>query len=139
MSESHYMELAEVWSKHATCKRASCGTILVLRNQVIGIGWNGSATGEKACIDVGCQLENNHCVRVIHSEVRAVADAARNGRETKGATAFLSQRPCQGCLSILAEAGIIKVFYSRDYHTRAHGEEYCSPDLMKLLQVEQLK
>lgn len=46
-----------------------------------------------------------------HAEENAVAQAARAGRSTKGATAYVTHLPCSRCARMLIQAGIIRLVY----------------------------
>jgi len=86
----YFAELATLTAARSTCPRASVGCVLVKDNRVVSTGYNGSAPGMPHCTDVGCFTEHNHCIRTIHAEVNAIAQAARTGVTTEGATAYVT-------------------------------------------------
>lgn len=135
MSTKTFMMMAEDIAEMATCDRAKCGTVLAKDGNIISIGFNGPALHAPG----GCKVVDNHCVNSVHSEVRAITAAARQGHSTLGATAYLNQRPCQSCLAALDEAGIEKVWYLHDYHSSAGGDRWVSPELMDHLDVQQFR
>jgi deoxycytidylate deaminase len=49
-----------------------------------------------------------------HAEIAAVAEAARRGYQTMGASAYLRGSPCLGCAIVLAQAGIERVAICSD-------------------------
>ena len=53
---------------------------------------------------------------VLHAEQNALMFALKNGISTEGATLYCTDAPCVTCAKLIAQAGITKVFYSRDYH-----------------------
>lgn len=99
----------------ATCSRRHVGVALVRDNRVICTGYNGSPPGEPHCEDVGCLMENGHCVRTNHAEANAIAFCAREGINTKGATAYVTCEPCRTCGSLLRTAGIAEVIWFEKY------------------------
>lgn len=101
-----YFEMALLVAKRSTCKRANVGAVLVRDNQILGTGYNGSPSGSPHCTEVGCDMENGHCVRTIHAEVNAVLSAARNGVSTVGSTIYSTHKPCFRCKQVLTNAGV---------------------------------
>ena len=103
-------------------------------NRIVSTGYNGSLTGEKHCIEIGCMMEDNHCVRVVHAEMNAILLAAREGISIKGMSLFTTASPCWPCFKGLAMAGIKTVHYSRFYkdprifeHAAMQGIEMIGP------------
>jgi dCMP deaminase len=74
----------------------------------------------------GHDIENDHCLRVIHSEVNAISQAARVGIATEGATIYCNTKPCYTCLKIIISAGIKEVVYKDDYDTCERTEKLLS-------------
>lgn len=110
----YFMRMAEVVASRASCPRATCGTVLVdENNRVIGTGYNGAPSGNDTCLEAGCVVIENHCVRSIHSELNAILNAAKYGAKTYGATAYVwSDREgepypvCVRCRLSLEGAGV---------------------------------
>jgi deoxycytidylate deaminase len=46
---------------------------------------------------------------IIHAEKNAIFNAAKNGSQTEGATAYITWPPCSQCASALLQAGVAKV------------------------------
>jgi len=99
----------------ATCDRLHCGCVLVKDKRIISTGYNGSLPGVGHCDDVGHLMMNDHCVATEHAERNAVANAARAGVSTLGATAYITHNPCWDCLKHLVSAGITKVVFDEVY------------------------
>lgn len=78
-------------------------------------GYNGSVAGLPHCVDVGCDVVNNHCEAVVHAEANAVAQAARNGVSLNGATAYITLSPCWPCFKLLVNSGIHRFIYLEPY------------------------
>lgn len=51
----------------------------------------------------------------IHAEQQAIADSAARGVSTKGASLYVTLRPCLQCLSIVQAAGIVSVVFEQDW------------------------
>ena len=108
------MTVAEAIAKRATCPRASVGAVLVdAQNRIIGTGYNGSPTGLAHCTDKGCIKDYaGHCVRTIHAEANALANAVASPR---GATLYVTHFPCIRCANLLIQAGVKRVVYLNIY------------------------
>lgn len=113
--ELYFLEIAKAVSTRATCPRASVGAVIVKNQRILSTGYNGAAPGEPHCIDVGCEMENNHCQRAIHAETNAVAQAAKHGIAIDGATLYYwdsLNRPaesCVKCMQVIKAAGIVEI------------------------------
>lgn len=88
----------------------------------VGCGWIRSLDGHKRMIctkpadtGVGHLMEEGHCVRTVHAEQNALAQSAKLGKATAGATAYINGYPCWRCFMLLANAGIVRIVYSKAY------------------------
>lgn len=91
------------------------GAVLVRDRTIISTGFNGSISGAPHCDDVGCMLENDHCVATIHAEVNAILQAAKNGVSTAYTTIYVTANPCLACYRVLVNAGIKNIYYKELY------------------------
>lgn len=66
-------------------------------------------------IERASQKTIKHCTRTIHAEVNAVAQAAKQGQSTDGATAYITCEPCYACSKILLSAGVTRVVFKEPY------------------------
>ncbi len=120
--EEYGLWLAFSASCRATCPRARVGCVLVDKNgNVVATGYNGSLPGDAHCDEVGCLMENGHCVRVKnHAEKNALSRAKANGlyEHLKDGSAYVTIRPCNssGCFDELAAAGIKNICYLQEYN-----------------------
>lgn len=113
--DKYFMELAHVVATRATCDRKHVGAILVRENIILSTGYNGSIRGMSHCDDVGHEMENDHCVRTVHAETNAIAQAARNGVRVGGATLYVTASPCWGCFKLVVNAGCCRVVFLEFY------------------------
>lgn len=110
-----FLNLSEVAATRATCPRLHVGTMLVKDGMVISSGYNGAPKGLKHCDDVGCKIVNGHCVRVVHSELNSLLQAAHNGVSTKDASLYTKYLPCEACAKVIINAGIARVVFRDIY------------------------
>lgn len=109
------MNLAVQAAARSTCPRKAVGAVIVRDKAVLATGYNGSLRGLAHCTDVGCLMENGHCVRTVHAEANAILQAARNGVRIEGADIYATASPCWSCFKLIANAGIRRVFYGDFY------------------------
>lgn len=117
MAQSHLLAL------RSTCTRLAVGAIIVRDNRVIAGGYNGSISGDEHCIDEGCYVVDNHCVRTIHAEMNALLQCAKYGTPTKDAAVYVTHFPCLPCTKSLIQAGIQKIYYAKDYKNNPYAQQ----------------
>ncbi|MGY3715471.1 ComE operon protein 2 [Sutcliffiella cohnii] len=117
MAQSHLLAL------RSTCTRLAVGATIVRDKRIIAGGYNGSIAGGVHCIDEGCYVIDNHCVRTIHAEVNALLQCAKFGVPTEGAEIYVTHFPCLHCCKSLIQAGIKVVYYAQDYKNHPYAEE----------------
>ena len=113
--DRYFMRIAEQVASRATCDRKQVGCLLVIDRSIVATGYNGSLRGEPHCDDAGHLMVEGHCVRTVHAESNAVAQAARRGVRLDGATCYVTASPCFICLKLLAQAGIIRIVAGEFY------------------------
>ena len=99
--DEYFLKLAMLASERSTCPRMHCGCVLVKDKNVVATGYNGSIPGDDHCDDVGCLVVDNHCVRTVHAEINALAQAAKHGSSVDGATAYQTNMACTNCAKAL--------------------------------------
>ncbi|OQA04973.1 MAG: tRNA-specific adenosine deaminase [bacterium ADurb.Bin400] len=123
--DEYFMQVVEAISKRATCNRGRTGCVIVKDHQILVTGYVGSAAGDDHCDDVGHMYQkrlnpdgttSEHCVRTIHAEQNAIAQAAKRGVSVDGATIYMKLEPCPVCAKILVNAGIKQVICQKRYH-----------------------
>jgi len=121
--DSYFLEISRLVAARATCPRKHVGAVVVSPDhQILSTGYNGSPPGADHCDDVGCELKDmggrQSCVRTIHAEANAIAQAARNGVRISGATVYTTASPCYDCGKLIANSGIKKVVFGEKYDSR---------------------
>ncbi len=107
--EQYLIEAVKLAARRGTCLRAQVGCIIVREGRILVTGYNGSLPGEPHCLDVGCQMEDNHCVRTIHAEANAICFAAKHGIALEGTTLYSygwKGGICPRCRKLCLAAGI---------------------------------
>lgn len=112
---TYFMKIASVVATRSTCDRKYVGAVIVKDRTILSTGYNGSIRKLAHCDDAGHMIEGGHCVRTVHAEANAIAQAAKNGVKVDEAEIYITASPCWNCFKLLANAGIKKIFYGEFY------------------------
>lgn len=118
--DEYFLEVAHKVATRSTCDRKHVGAVIVRDRSILATGYNGSIRGMPHCDDVGHLMVNDHCIRTVHAEANAVAQAARNGVRIEGATIYVTALPCFDCFKLIANACIQRIVYDEYYR----GEQW---------------
>lgn len=126
--DDYFIGIAKEVSTRATCARLHVGCVLVEpeTRAIIATGYNGSVRGQVHCDDVGHDMDKGHCVRTVHAEQNAIAQAASRGVRVQGATAYVTAFPCWLCTKLLLNAGVKVIVYGAKYREDQRVSEACS-------------
>ncbi len=130
MAQSHLLAL------RSTCTRLTVGATIVRDKRIIAGGYNGSITGGVHCVDEGCYVIDNHCVRTIHAEMNALLQCSKFGVPTTGAEIYVTHFPCLHCCKAIIQAGIKSVYYAMDYKNHPYALEMFEQSGVKVEYVE---
>ena len=111
----YFMSIAHEVAQRSTCERAQVGAVIVREKRILTTGYNGSPRGLEHCTDVGCLMDNGHCIRTLHAEQNAIIQAALHGVITEGATIYVTHQPCFICAKTIINAGITEIVYDKEY------------------------
>lgn len=124
--DSYFANLAISVAERSTCSRKKVGAVIVRDRNILSTGYNGSIKGLKHCTEVGCLVENGHCIRTVHAEANAIVQAAKHGINIDKATIYTTASPCWYCFKLLANAGIVRICFTefyRDQKIIEHAEK----------------
>jgi dCMP deaminase len=113
--DEYFMNIARVVSTRSTCDRKFVGAVIVRDKSILATGYNGSIRGLPHCDEEGHLMEDGHCVRTVHAEANAIAQAARHGVRIEDASIYVTASPCWGCFRLIANAGIARVHFGEFY------------------------
>lgn len=111
----YFMEIAKMVAQRSTCPRKHVGAVIVSEKHILATGYNGSLPGLPHCTEVGCMIEDGHCVRTVHAEANAIVQAAKYGIKVRGATIYVTASPCWHCFKLIASAGIQRIVFGEFY------------------------
>lgn len=118
----YFMKIAEQVASRSTCDRKHIGALIVRDKTILSSGYNGSLRGAPHCDDAGHDMENGHCVRTVHAEANAVAQAAKNGVRIDEAELYVTASPCLTCFKLIANCGIQTIYYKEFYRDERISE-----------------
>ena len=121
--DQYFMAQAVLLSLRSTCSRLEVGATLVKDRRIIAGGYNGSVSGDVHCIDDGCYVVDDHCIRTIHAEMNALLQCAKLGVSTDNAEIYVTHFPCINCTKALLQAGVVKITYKANYRPHAFAIE----------------
>jgi dCMP deaminase len=117
----YFMAQSQLLALRSTCTRLTVGATIVRDKRIIAGGYNGSIAGGDHCIDEGCYVIDNHCVRTIHAEMNAILQCAKFGVPTADADIYVTHFPCLQCCKAIIQAGIKTVYYAEDYKNHPYA------------------
>ena len=110
--DAYYLNLAEAAKLRSKDPITQVGAVIVnADNRIVSLGYNGMPQGADEY-----DLWDNKDEYVLHAEVNALANAARNGTSVLGGTLYVTLTPCIGCARSIIAAGIEHVVVSLDNH-----------------------
>jgi dCMP deaminase len=134
--DQYFLAQSKLLSLRSTCPRLKVGATIVRDKRIIAGGYNGSVSGSDHCLDKGCYVVDNHCIRTVHAEVNALLQCAKFGVPTAGAEIYITHFPCIHCTKSLIQAGIARVYYAKDYKNHPYAEELFSEAGIPCIEVE---
>ena len=111
----YFMNIAGEVASRATCPRKHVGAVIVRDKRLLSTGYNGSLRGLPHCDEVGCLMEDGHCIATVHAEANAILQAAMNGVRIEGGEIYTTASPCWNCFKLVANAGLVAVYFGEFY------------------------
>ncbi|WP_413172634.1 deoxycytidylate deaminase [Anabaena azotica] len=123
--DEYFLMLAKLAATRSTCLAFPVGAVIVKNKQVVATGYNGSPSGSAHCTTQGycypgltsCDASKTLPSRAVHAEANAIAQAAKYGISTDGASIYVTLEPCLSCLKLVISAGIKEVFYETSFNS----------------------
>ncbi|GAA6622516.1 deoxycytidylate deaminase [Scytonema sp. NUACC26] len=122
--DEYFLMLAKLAATRSTCLAFPVGAVIVKNKQVLATGYNGPPSGSVHCTSQGycyrglssCDASQTLPSRAVHAEANAIAQAAKHGIPTDGASIYVTLEPCLSCLKLIISAGIKEVFYETSFN-----------------------
>ena len=138
--DTRYLKMAHLWAGNSHAVRLKVGALLVKNGTIIADGYNGTLHGfpnvcEYAKYPDGTTKEFRHVWQVerlkelvekgevalvtkqdvLHAEANAISKVAKSTQSCEGATLYVTDSPCYACSLMLAQMGIKRLVYDREY------------------------
>lgn len=134
VNDTYWMRHCEIAAEASTC-RVHVACVLVHRNQLVGIGYNGSLHHDHHCSDVGCLFvetqvagssnSGKSCIRTVHAEMNAILKCTVRGSKEGGwITAYSTYQPCLNCFKALVQIGVRRIVYEKVYRDEWRDKLY---------------
>lgn len=134
--DEYFMEIAQLVAQRSTCDRAFVGCVLVNSDhRIVSTGYNGTASGNPHCIDVGHRMRDGHCIATIHAEMNALLYCAKEGIPAKGSICYVTHFPCLNCTKALIQAGISAIYYHEAYRVDDYALEILERNNVSLKKI----
>lgn len=114
-----YIIMAATIAALSYCQKRQVGAIIVNNGNIVGYGFNGAVSGmPNICEDdPGADTRTKD----IHAEINALLKA---GVLARGGDMFTTTYPCNSCTTIMAQAGIRRIYYLEDHKVDGRVELY---------------
>jgi dCMP deaminase len=145
--DEYFLMMAKLAATRSTCLAFPVGAVIVKDRQILATGYNGSPSGSVHCTAQGfcypglssCDASKTLPSRAVHAEANAIAQAARHGISTGGASIYVTLEPCIYCLKLVISAGIREVFYETVFNSGEKAElrdSFVSEGLVEFKQIQ---
>lgn len=133
--KTYFKDVAIRTSQLSTCASKQVGAVLVKDNRILGIGYNGTASGCEHCNErwASDNMTNEICrnehhkwskVNELHAEQNLLAYCAKEGISTKDTILFVTLSPCIDCAKLIYASGIKEIYYIVPYDKDTTGLEF---------------
>lgn len=125
LKDIDFLDLAHKYAEeNSTCAKVVVGSAIVTHGGYGRPMFFGCNHGCSNCKKNGCRriklygdASKEHRLPsdcdALHSEIDAIAAAAKKGMKVEGATIYVTRYPCEACARAIAAAGIKRVVYGR--------------------------
>lgn len=102
---TQYMNMAKLIARRSTCNRAQVGSVIIdTGGRVLSTGYNGNLPSVPHCLDIGCYVQNNHCITTIHAEMNAILRMP--SLYSHAGSLYCTHEPCLSCIKAAITRGI---------------------------------
>ncbi|HEY9741899.1 MAG TPA: dCMP deaminase family protein [Coleofasciculaceae cyanobacterium] len=145
--DEYFLLLTKLAATRSTCLAFPVGAVIVKDRQVLATGYNGSPSGSAHCTAQGycypgltsCDANKAMPSRAVHAEANAIAQAAKHGISTEGASIYVTLEPCLSCLKLIISAGIQEAFYETAFNSGENAlvrDSFINEGLVSLKQIQ---
>lgn len=126
MDHKIFINIANEIAKFSKCQSKQVGCIIVKDGRIISSGCNGTPSGAVNCSDLFNSEHMNETEyrekhhkfsesMECHAEENAILMAAKFGNSIDGSVFYVSLKPCERCLKMIANLNVKYIYYYKDY------------------------
>lgn len=126
MEHKIFINIANEIAKFSKCQSKQVGCIIVKDKRIISSGCNGTPSGSVNCSDLfNSEYMSNENYREkhhkfsesleCHAEENAILMAAKFGNSIDNSVFYVSLKPCERCLKMIANLNVKYIYYYKDY------------------------
>lgn len=117
-----FIEIAQVVAKRSTCFRLNVGAVVVIKDRIVSIGYNGAPAGHDHCAGNACPGVTPGNCPTIHAEVNALSYMSEVFKTSPGRPetrvpkdVYITHMPCLPCARVMIGHDVTRVFYATPY------------------------
>ena len=121
-----FLKIALIISEFSKCASKQVGCIVVKDRRIISSGCNGTAPGFCNCCELfdSSRMSDAEYRKLHHSfsnsvechaEQNAMLMALRHGVQIDGCIFYVSMKPCEQCMKMIAQLNVKNIYYYKDY------------------------
>lgn len=119
--DAYFLDIARAVAERGDCSRRQVGAVLVRPDRrIASTGYNGVPPGSPGCLARPCERVElaqrlgdevvcpgySDC-RSVHAEANALLYASKD--DCTGATLYITDAPCGGCMKLIRGSGVARV------------------------------
>lgn len=108
-----FMGVARIVAQRSTCMRLNVGAVIVVRDRIVSIGYNGSPPGAPHCAGNNCP-GRDQCTLTTHAEANAFRYVPESawGAEMD---LYVTHSPCAHCVKLILSHEVNRVFFETPF------------------------
>lgn len=118
--DEYFLGIAQAVAARSDCERSKVGAVIVNDRRIRATGYNGSPAGQPGCATCPRRTSDaapgvdtydsgaTRCV-AVHAEANALLYCDRE--DLRGATLYVTRKPCYACEKLIQAAGITEVWW----------------------------
>ncbi len=113
--DQYFMSVAHISAQRSKDPNTQVGACIInLKNQIIGVGYNGFPRGisdDEFSWELSDNLLESKYAYVVHAETNAIINSVNH---LDGATLYVTLFPCNECTKQIIQSGITNIVYDSD-------------------------
>lgn len=121
--DEYFIQIADLTKQRSNCCKRQVGCIIVSKNRILSLGYNGTPRGTINCYEGGCERCNSQSVSqsgidldlcmCLHAEDNAIMFISES--ELENSTLYVTLHPCISCAKKIIQCRIKRVVFIEDY------------------------